>query len=213
MKFKIISHLTNNSVSELDKFIIEDGERQITQISNEFIHMDNGIKFPIKMFNRWFRLELHMKEVEKRYKLTSEKLKQLEIDTRKVLSVKPIQALRFTILKNWDNDSFSWAFGNAQTSHSTLETEFLKVNKGSWRAVSGGFYNFIIGNAKCNLDKYWSGTANFEEINEGMDNTLFLFGKSDSYGLNKEFLTKAIPFLYSEKIISNNVVVKILTSF
>lgn len=216
IKFKIIKNKSKNKASQDDKFIIDDVEVHVRNITKTTIYFTDDTFYPCKVFNRWFRLELHMKNVEKTLLLKSyyHKIKiQKQIDSLpSVCSKEPINSLRFIILREFNDNKFHWAFGNSATSHSKLESEFKKLNSQiSCDCIAGGFYNFVIGNAREIINpskemefRYLTG------VNSELKDTLFLFGKSDTYGLDKKILQEAIPTLFEKNILHKNVEIKII---
>src|SRR5437763_853733 len=78
-KFKIVSSTSKNKVSIGDQFLIEDGKRTVVNFSKKYVHMDNGYAYPVKMFHRWFRMELEMNERAHHQKTDfAARLRQLE---------------------------------------------------------------------------------------------------------------------------------------
>lgn len=181
-----------NSAHVGDQFIIEDGLRTVTKMSHKFTYMDNGTWYPRHMFNKWIRITLRFTNARKSVLGEHRKSKQLdaiEVKKKNIGNASPSNALRFIILIN-EHDEYKWYFANQYSSHTDLEKEINDEKK--WRACGGGFYTAIRANAKINLDGYWR-MGNFYD--KDLKDTIVLFGKSDTYGLRKEYLKAALPAL------------------
>lgn len=55
--FETVKQLATNKVTVGDEFIIEDGHRTVTQISTQYVYMDNGKYYIKKQFNSWVRID------------------------------------------------------------------------------------------------------------------------------------------------------------
>jgi hypothetical protein len=118
--------------------------------------------------------------------------------SNEVGSKSPSNSLRYIILEHEDTQKLRFYFAKQYTSHSGLEEEFQNKNGREWQAVSGGFYAGVFANANTNLNRYW---ANEYQQKEDFEfEHLLLFGKSDSYGLNRDVFEKALNELRADML-------------
>lgn len=172
----------------VEKFI--KGEVQKVSSTNKYIFLSNGEKFNSHKFGSACQI---VRVYLNREKQLADKPK---IEPVKIVgNENPINALRYIILRDCETEKYKMYFGTTQTSHSSLEEEFKKTKQKTeedYICVAGGFYTLVSANAQP------------KDMNKP---TIFLFGKSDSYGLRKEYLEEGI------KTIPSHIDVKIVDSF
>lgn len=169
----------------------------VERITNNYVYLVDGRGFPRKLFDMWSRtckyVQLQRNDLYhslERIKYL-EKIKELDAAKEKLeekkstVSLFPVNAMRFIILELYD-DAFShiigypWLFANKPTSHSNLEEDYTKEHPNdNFAVMGGGFYCFRTANAR----------------NSSREDSLDLFGKSDTYGLSEDSIITAFPSL------------------
>jgi hypothetical protein len=166
-------------LKSVEKFI--NGEITKTSETNKYIFLSNGEKYNKKFFNQSCQVaRVYINKLNTPKTLGNIPEIAKIVNNAPVLgSVNPTNAMRYIILSN--GKEFKMYFAKGFTSHSSLFEEFDKqcADNDYWSCVGGGFYCYIASNA----------------IPEGSERSIMLFGKSDSYGLRKENLDKAIKTL------------------
>lgn len=160
-------------LKSVEKFV--KGEITKTSETNKYIFLSNGEKYNKKFFNQSCQVaRVYINKLK-----DTPKIAKIVNDTPVLGSINPTNAMRYIILSN--GKEFKMYFAKGFTSHSSLFEEFDKqcADDDYWSCVGGGFYCYIASNA----------------IPEGSERSIMLFGKSDSYGLRKENLDKAIATL------------------
>ena len=148
--------------------------------TNKYIFLSNGKSYNKKSFNIATQIaRVYINKLNNTRKATIVPVVKATPAEPVLGSVNPTNAMRYIILSN--GKEFKMYFAKGYTSHSSLFDEFDKqcAEGDYWSCVGGGFYCYITANA----------------VPEGSERCIMLFGKSDSYGLRKENLDKAIATL------------------
>ena len=72
--FEPIKTLAKNKASIGDKFIIEGGERTVARLTTQYVYLDNGRNFIMKMFNAWMRIATTVEKRDEQSLIRSKKI-------------------------------------------------------------------------------------------------------------------------------------------
>lgn len=160
----------------------------VTRTNGRFL-LSNGNKYHAHAFsvvlntirvlknNKKFNNEVKQLQAKESFLIDQKiKSKGLFIDNKSFASNVPWVSLRYIVLTNYRTNEYAWYFANVHTSHSELERVYQIMNGREWDAHTGGFYTY-------DKDK----------------SNLTLFGRSDTFGYNLEYVERALPTL--EKIL------------
>ncbi len=181
---------TKNKAVAGEVYKIDGVVKTITSVSNRYVCLD-GIPYHAKMFH----------SLARQVKTMQSKIVQrvvTEVEKPPLYSDLPHPPLRYILLKFNDNEELKFLFAQKHTSHYDLGQEFRKSSVRNFRVVGGGFYASLAGNANekhDDGDKYSISNDNFS--------TIILFGKSDTYGLGKDFLDKALELNPNIKLVND----------
>ena len=171
----------------------------IKERTNRYVHLSNGNKYRAKLWgfasvalNKAFQIEEEQQDIIDDLTANVEELsdsKFLEsVVQEKSWGLRPIQALRYIIIQDMTDYSYTWVFASKSTSHGDLEHDYQQAHpKDDVRAVGGGFYSYLYANASHKENPI-----------------LELFGVSDSFGLRKDVYDSAIEHIQQDYVVDDS---------
>ena len=171
-------------------------ENNVVKKTNKYVYFSDGTHMSHSEHHRYKQnirntvaIE-HQKQFGNSVLLPLEDLKLNKVEM-KIGKTMPVNAMRYIILYHLEKKEYTWYFANTSTSHSSLEEEYQKIVDSGFDAISGGFYCLIDSNANLDLHGFWNQGCHLPMSNKPV---LAFFGKSDSFGLRKEYFDKAMEF-------------------